>query len=91
MSVKSSADKRHVQSEVRRMHNRRVKSQIHTFARKFEEAVQKKDQAVASEAYKALQAELDSAKSKGVIKPNACSRKKSRMAHLFNVTFAAAK
>ena len=91
MSVQSSADKRHAQSEVRRMHNRRIKSQIHTFARKFEEAVQKKDQAVAAEALKVLQSELDSAKSKGVIKANACSRKKSRMANLFNVTFAAAK
>lgn len=92
MSVKkTSAEKRHEESEVRRLHNKAVKSRCHKSARKFVEAIQKKDQAVAQEALKALQSELDNAYRKGVMKRNAASRKKSRMFRLYNVTFAAAK
>ena len=91
MSVHSSADKRHVQSLVRRMRNRRVKSQVHTSGRKFLEAIKAKDQATAAECLKNLQAEIDAAKSKGVAKANAVSRKKSRMSKLFNKTFAKAE
>ena len=89
MSVHSSADKRHVQSLVRRMRNSRVKSQVHTSGRKFLEAIKAKDQATAAECLKNLQAEIDAAKSKGVVKANAASRKKSRMYKLFNKTFTA--
>ncbi len=91
MSVKSSAEKRHAQSEVRRMHNKAVKSRVHTSVRKFMDAVMKKDQALAQEKLKVLQSELDNAYRKGVIKLNSCSRKKSRMFNLYNVTFAATK
>ncbi len=91
MSVKTSAEKRHAQSEVRRMRNKAVKSRIHTSAKKYLEAVQKKDQDLAQEKLRVLHSELDNAYRKGVIKLNACARKKSRMANLFNVTFAAAK
>lgn len=90
MSVKqTSAQKRHAESEVRRMRNKAVKSEVHTSARKYLEAIQKKDQKLALEALKALDSELDNAGRKGVMKRNAVSRKKSRMARLFNVTFAA--
>ena len=61
----------------------------HTSAKKFLAAIQQKDQNLAQEAYRALQSELDNAKRKGVLKGNTCSRKKSRMANLFNKTFAA--
>ena len=92
MSVKkTSAEKRHEESEARRLHNKAVKSRCHTSARKFVEAVQKKDQSLAQEALKALQSELDNAYRKGVMKRNAASRKKSRMTRLYNITFAAAK
>ena len=92
MSVKkTSAEKRHEESKVRRLHNKAVKSRCHTSARKFVEAVQKKDQSLAQEALKALQSELDNAYRKGVMKRNAASRKKSRMTRLYNITFAAAK
>lgn len=86
----SSAQKRHRQSEVRRMRNRAVKSRVHTFARKYIESVQKKDKDLALTNLRVLQSELDNAFRKGVIKRNACSRKKSRMFHLYNKTFAAA-
>ena len=55
------------------------------------EAVQAKDQKLAEEKYKTLQKALDSARSKGVLKRNAVSRKKSRMMNLYNATFNAAK
>ena len=86
---KSSAEKRHAQSEVRRLHNKAIKSTCRTYAKQFVEAVQAKDQKLAEEKYKQLQKELDSARSKGVLKRNAVYRKKSRMMNLYNATFAA--
>ena len=91
MSVKqTSAEKKHAQSEVRRLRNKAVKSECHTSAKKFVAAIQKKDQQLALEKLRELQSVLDNAKRKGVMKANAVSRKKSRMAKLYNVTFAAA-
>lgn len=84
----SSAKKRHAQSEVRRLHNKAIKSTCKTYAKQFVEAVQAKDQKLAEETYKKLQKELDSARSKGVLTRNAVSRKKSRMMSLYNVTFS---
>ncbi len=90
MSVKkTSAEKRHDQSEVRRMRNKAVKSRCHTTVRKYLDAIQKKDQALASECLRKVSSEYDNAFRKGVIKRNTAARKKSRMAKLFNVTFAA--
>ncbi len=92
MSVKkTSAEKKHAQSEVRRLRNKKVKSQCHTSAKKFVAAVQKKDKDVAQKALVDLQSELDNAVRKGVLHPNNASRKKSRMFKLFNTTFAVAK
>ena len=85
----TSAEKRYAQSEVRRLHNKAIKSTCKTYAKQFVEAVHAKDQNLAEEKYKKLQKELDSARSKGVLTRNAVSRKKSRMMKLFNVTFAA--
>ncbi|WP_288602389.1 30S ribosomal protein S20 [uncultured Treponema sp.] len=84
---KTSAEKKHAQSEVRRLRNKAVKSQVHTSARKYLDAVQKKDKDLALETLKALHSELDNAGRKGVMKANAVSRKKSRMSRLYNVTF----
>lgn len=90
MSVKkTSAEKKHAQSEVRRLRNKAVRSEVHTYVRKYMEAVQKKDQELALTSLKKLESELDNAGRKGVMKANAVSRKKSRMARLYNVTFAA--
>lgn len=90
MSVKkTSAEKRHAQSEVRRIRNKAVKSRCHTAERAFVEAVQKKDKALAEEKYKVLQSELDTAFRKGVKKRNAVARKKSRMMKFFHKNFTA--
>ena len=85
----SSAEKTHAQSEVRRLHNKAIKSTCKTYAKQFVEACQAKDQKLAEDKYKQLQKELDSARTKGVMTRNAVSRKKSRMMNLFNATFAA--
>jgi small subunit ribosomal protein S20 len=87
---KSSAEKRHAQSEVRRLRNKAVKSACRTSAKKFVAAVQKKDQAAAKDALVALQSELDNAQRKGILHRNTVARKKSRMFKLYNVTFASA-
>ena len=86
----TSAQKRFRQSEVRRMHNKAIKSECHTYVRQFIEAVQAKDSKLAQEKLILLTSKLDSARSKGVLKRNAVSRKKSRMQKLYNVTFASA-
>ncbi|HIW36580.1 MAG TPA: 30S ribosomal protein S20 [Candidatus Treponema faecavium] len=91
MAVKqSSAEKRHKQSEVRRLRNKSAKSRARTCARKFVEAVHAKDSARASETLKALIKELDTDARKGILKKNAVARKKSRMTKLYNVTFGTA-
>ena len=91
MAVKNaSAKKRHKQSEDRRLRNKAVKSVTRTSVRKFVEAVHVKDQALASEKLGILLSELDKAGKKGVIKPNAVSRKKSRMMKLYNASFETA-
>lgn len=91
MTVKNaSAKKRHKQSEDRRLRNKAVKSATRTSVRKFVEAVHVKDQALASEKLGILLSELDKAGKKGVIKPNAVSRKKSRMMKLYNASFETA-
>ena len=86
---KSSAEKRHAQSEVRRLHNKAIKSSCKTYARKYLEAVQAKDKTLAETRLRTLVSELDSARGKGVLTRNAVSRKKARMMKLFNVSFAA--
>ena len=88
---KSSAQKRHEQSERRRMRNKAIRSTCRTSAKKFVAAVQKKDQEAAKAALVALQHEYDVAQRKGVMHRNAVSRKKSRMYKLYNVTFGVTK
>jgi len=85
----TSAQKRFKQSEARRLHNKAIKSRCRTAVKHFIAAVQNKEQQKAEEMYNLVQKELDSARSKGVLKRNTAARKKSRMKKLFNVTFSA--
>jgi small subunit ribosomal protein S20 len=85
----SSAEKRHRQSEERRLRNKAVKSSVRTSAKKFTLLVQQKDTGEAEAALKDMISKLDSAARKGIIKKNAASRKKSRMQRLFNSLQAA--
>ncbi|MDR0525103.1 MAG: 30S ribosomal protein S20 [Spirochaetaceae bacterium] len=86
---KSSAEKRHRQSEERRIRNKAVKSSVRTSVRKFTALTKKKDLGEAEIALKEMIKKLDTAAGKGVIKKNTAARKKSRMQRLFNTLRAA--
>jgi small subunit ribosomal protein S20 len=86
---KSSAEKRHRQSEERRLRNKSVKSAVRTSAKKFMALAQKKETVEAEAALKDMVSKLDSAARKGIIKKNAAARKKSRMQKFFNSLKAA--
>ncbi|MDR0290490.1 MAG: 30S ribosomal protein S20 [Treponema sp.] len=85
---KSSAEKRHRQSEERRMHNKATKSAVRTSVKKLIALVQKKDaSASGAETETALRdmiKKIDTAARKGIIKKNAAARKKSRMQRFYN-------
>jgi small subunit ribosomal protein S20 len=86
---KSSAEKRHRQSEERRLRNKAVKSAVRTSAKKFVLLARKKETGEAEAALKDMIKKIDSAAQKGIIKKNAASRKKSRMQRLYNSLNAA--
>ena len=84
---KSSAQKRHIQSEERRIRNKSLKSSVRTSAKKFVALAHKSDRKDLSETELALKdmiKKIDSAAQKGVLKKNSAARKKSRMQKLFN-------
>jgi small subunit ribosomal protein S20 len=85
----SSAEKRHRQSEERRLRNKAVKSSVRTSVKKFVLLAQKKEVGEAETALKDMIKRIDTAARKGVIKKNAAARKKSRMQLLFNALKAA--
>jgi len=85
----SSAEKRHRQSEDRRMRNKAAKSAVRTGVRKFVALAHRKDMpesgiAETEVALREMVKRIDTAARKGVIKRNAAARKKSRMQKLFN-------
>jgi len=84
----SSAEKRHRQSEERRMRNKAVKSAVRTSVKKLVVLVQKKDPE-SEAALKDMIKKIDTASRKGIIKKNAAARKKSRMQRFYNTAKAA--
>ena len=91
---KSSAEKRHRQSEERRLRNKAVKSSVRTSAKKFVALARKSEKGSAGtgEAETALKdmiKKIDTAAQKGIIKKNTAARKKSRMQLLYNSIKAA--
>lgn len=66
-------------TEIRRQRNRVIKSRVRTFIRKFKEAAKTDDQDLKMERFKAAQAQIDRAISKGVLKANTGARYKSRL------------
>ena len=90
----TSAQKRHRQSEDRRIRNKAVKTSVRTSAKKFVALAQRpgNSSAEVGEAELALKdmiKKIDTAAQKGIIKKNAAARKKSRMQRLFNSIKAA--
>jgi len=91
---RSSAEKRHRQSEIRRMRNKTAKSAVRTSVKKFVALAQRKDMqesgiAESAAALRDMIRKLDTAARKGIVTRNAASRKKSRMQRLFNSLRAA--
>ena len=80
----SSAEKRHRQSEDRRMRNKTTKSAVKTSVKKFVSLAQKKDVPASEAALKSMVKKIDTASRKGIIKKNAAARKKSRMQRVLN-------
>jgi small subunit ribosomal protein S20 len=87
---KSSAEKRHRQSEDRRLRNKAAKSAVKTSVKKFVVLTEKKDPE-AETALREMTKKIDTAARKGIIKKNAAARKKSRMQKYFNATMKAAQ
>jgi len=91
---KSSAEKRHRQSEERRMRNKAVKSSVRTSVKKFITLAHKKeataeDSAATEAALREMIKKIDTAARKGIIKRNTAARKKSRMQRFYNSISAA--
>lgn len=82
------ASKRLRQDAVRRLRNRARKTQIKTFARRVDTALEGGDIEGAKKAYITFQKKVDKAAKCRTIHPNAAARRKSRMASKIN---AAAK
>jgi len=85
----SSAEKRHRQSEERRLRNKAVKSAVRTSAKKFVVLAHKSERDSAEAALRDMIKKIDTAAQKGIIKKNTAARKKSRMQRLFNTIKAA--
>lgn len=79
-----SAMKRAKTNEERRLRNKAVKTNLKTSIRKFNDAVEGGDKALAEEAYRVASKKLDRAASKNVIHKNAASRKKGQLARTLN-------
>jgi len=79
MANTDSARKRIRQNEKRNARNTARRSRVRTFMRKLEDALTGGDKAQAQEAFKALQPEMQSAATKGVLHANTVARKLSRM------------
>jgi len=89
LAGKSSAEKRHNQSEVRRQRNRGTRSAVRTANKKFVTAVQAKNKEAAEKLYQEFEKLLDTAGQKGVYHKNTVARKKSRMHKMLNQLSAA--
>ncbi len=90
MPAKNNAEKRHRQSEVRRMRNRMTKSKVRTENKKFLDAVEAKDVQVAETEFKEFMKLIDTASRKGVYHKNTAARKKSRLQKQLNALKKAA-
>ena len=79
LTGKSSAEKRHNQSEKRQLRNRVLKSRVKSSTKDFLEAVSAKEADAAQAKYKILESIIDRATSKGTLHRNTGARKKARL------------
>jgi small subunit ribosomal protein S20 len=80
MANTASARKRIRQTQRRTERNQARRSRMRTFIKKVEQAIAGGDKAVAAEALRVAQPELQRAATKGVAHPNTVARKLSRLA-----------
>ena len=80
-----SAIKRVSVIETKTLKNNMIKSEYKTAVKKFEAAVAEGNKEKATEALKLATKKIDGACSKGIIKQNTASRKKSKLAKKLNV------
>jgi small subunit ribosomal protein S20 len=78
----ASAEKRLRQNEVRRQHNRSIKSEMRTQVRKVRDAVKAGELDKAEQELRLASQSLDRAGAKRVIHPNTAARAKSRLQSL---------
>jgi small subunit ribosomal protein S20 len=76
--------KRIRQDETRRLRNKAKKTDLKTYVKHFETAVDGGDKDAASEAFREASRKLDKAVSVGIVKKNTAANKKSRMAARLN-------
>ncbi len=84
MANLKSSKKRIRSNERKRLRNVRVKSTIKTEIKKVEQAISEGNVEVAKAQFSEMASVLDSAATKGIIKKNTASRKKSRIARKIN-------
>ena len=84
MAAKSSAMKRHAQSERHHLRNKSYKSMLKTQTRGFLDAIASGKKDTAQSEYKALAGMLDRAVGKGIVHINTAARRKSRMQKALN-------
>jgi len=75
----TSAKKRARQSEVKRMHNKHIRSGMRTMVKAVITAIENGEKDVASMAYKVAVPVIDSSVSKGILHINKAARYKSRL------------
>ena len=83
MPTSLSASKRVRQIAKRTERNRMAKSRLKTVLRRFNEAVENKDEAVQQHLVEAIRV-IDKSASKGIIHKNTASRRKSRLNRIYN-------
>jgi small subunit ribosomal protein S20 len=82
--AKSSAEKRHTQSERNHQRNKSYKSLLKTRTKGFLDAVSSGGKDSAQTEYRTLSGLLDQAVTKGIVHKNTAARKKSRMSKVLN-------
>jgi small subunit ribosomal protein S20 len=85
-----SSKKRIRSNERKRVQNVTVRSSVRTIIKKVEQAIEQGNTKLAEEALSEASSSLDSAAIKGVIRKNASSRNKSRLAKRINAMKTAA-
>ena len=75
----TSAKKRARQSEVKRQHNKHIRSGMRTTVKSVVSAIETGDKSAAVEAFKIAVPAIDSSVSKGILHKNKAARHKSRL------------